>query len=159
MRKDFPFFLWFLPLLWGVCSYVHHSYPGDENAMWLLSSTAGLWVTPFAFLGGASKAVIALYVAVAGAAVMSVIGFAMDRFHIRKALWIVLFLMGALAIFGAAIMSYPSIEWAINKNGSWWAYILFSINIGIYLSIILSAMLTGVSRVRTYRNRSPGNHF
>ncbi|UCG57011.1 MAG: hypothetical protein JSU70_19365 [Phycisphaerales bacterium] len=159
MRKDVPFFLWLLPLFWGVCSYVHHSYPGDENAMWLLSSAAGLWIAPFAFLGSASKAAIALFIAFAGAVVMSAIGFVMDRFHISRALWITLFLMSALAIFGAAILSYPSIERAISKNGSWWAYILFSINIGVYVSIILSVILRGILRVRAHCKRSAGEDF
>jgi len=150
MKNRFPFYSWLLPLIWGVCSYLHHYYPGDENAMWLLSSIAGMWIAPFAFLGGASKAAIAAGIAVAGALVIAPIGFAMDFFHIRKLLWVILFLTCSLTVFVAAIMSFPSIERAINKNGSMWAYILFSINIGIYISIILSAVLTVIVKISRY---------
>ncbi len=152
MKYYLSFYRLLLPLFWGVCSYFHHYYPGDENAMWLLSSAAGLWIAPFAFLGGASKAIIAASIAVAGALVMAVTGFAMDRFCISKLLWSILFPICALTIFVVAIMSYPSIERAISKNGSWWAYILFSINIGIYISIILSAILTLIVRVSRVRS-------
>lgn len=131
---------------------MHHNYPGDENAMWLLSSAAGLWVGPFVFLGDASKAAIALYIAFAGALVISPIGFAMDRFHISRVLWIILVLVSALAILGAAVFSFASIERAINKNGSWWAYVLFSINIGVYISIILSVILAGAFRILKVRD-------
>lgn len=153
MKCYFPFYSWLLPLFWAVCSYLHHYYPGDENGMWLLSSAAGLWIAPVAFLGGASKAAIAVGIAVAGALVMAPIGYAMDFFHVRKLLWAILFPICALTVFVAAIMSYPSIERAVSKNGSWWAYILFSINIGIYISIILSAILTLIIRLSRVRSR------
>ena len=91
MKDCLPFCSWLLPLFWAACSYFHHYCPGDENAMWLLSSVAGLWVAPFAFLAGASKAAIAASIAIAGALVMAPIGFAMDSFHIRKLLWAILF--------------------------------------------------------------------
>jgi len=121
---------------------LHHYFPGDENAMWLISSVAGLWIAPFVFLGGASEIMAAVGIAVAGAIVMSPVGIAMDFLHVRKLIWVILFPVCALIIFCAALMSYPSIERAINKNGSIWVYIFFSINIGIYISIILSIILT-----------------
>jgi hypothetical protein len=152
MRERFPFYVWVLPLVWGVCSYVHHDYPGDENAMWLLSSAAGLWLAPVAFAGGASKDMIAVAIALAGALVMGAVGFGMDWLRVRKLLWSILFLACASAILGAAIMSYPSIERAISKNGSWWAYILFSVNIGIYISVVLSAFITLAARIVKHRN-------
>ena len=147
MSERFPCYVWVLPLIWGVCSYVHHNYPGDENAMWLLSSVAGLWLAPVAFVGGASKDVIAIAIALAGALVMGAVGFGMDYLRVRKLLWAILFFACASAIMGAAIMSYPSVERAISKNGSWWAYILFSVNIGIYISVVLSAFVTLTARI------------
>ncbi|MFH1716011.1 MAG: hypothetical protein ABIF19_01560 [Planctomycetota bacterium] len=147
MRERFPFYVWLLPLIWGVCSYAHHNYPGDENAMWLISSAAGSWLAPFAFVAGASKQAVALAIALAGALVIGAAGFAMDWFRVRKLLWAILFVFCSSAIFVTAIMSYPSIERAISKNGSLWAYILFSINIGIYASIILSVCATLIVRV------------
>ena len=150
MKNCLPFCSWLLPLIWGVCSYFHHYYPGDENGMWLLSSMAGMWIAPFAFLGEVSKATAAGGIAVAGALVMLPIGLAMDFSHVHKLLWVIIFLACSLAVFAAAILSFPSIQRAINKNGSMWAYVFFSINIGIYLSIILSAFVTVIVKIAKY---------
>ena len=118
---------------------------------------AGIWIAPFAFLfaslGDVSKETAAAFIAVAGAIVMLPIGIAMDFLRVHKLLWAILFLICALTLFIAAIMSYPSIERAISKNGSWWAYILFSINIGIYISIILSVIITLILRISRVRRK------
>jgi hypothetical protein len=153
MKSDYPFYTWVLPLIWGVCSYSHHYYPGDENGMWLISSAAGLWAAPFVFLGGASKPVIAGSIAAAGAVVMAGIGLAIDRLGVSKLLWAIVFPVCAIIVFAAAVMSYPSIERALSKNGSWWAYVLFSVNIGIYASIFLCVILTLIIRASRMASR------
>jgi hypothetical protein len=147
LNKYLPFFSWVVPLVWAASSYFHHYYPGDENAMWLLSSIAGLWIAPFIFHSGASDAAAAAGIAVAGIMILAPIGFAMDIFGVRRLFWAIIFPICSLAVFAAAILSFPSIERAISKNGSLWAYIFFSINIGIYLSIILSSILTLIVRL------------
>lgn len=43
---------------------------------------------------------------------------------------------------GLTINSYQSIERALGKNGSWWAYIFGSLNLGLYASVILSVIIT-----------------
>lgn len=154
MKNSFPFYGWLLPMVWGACSYLHHYYPGDENAMWIVSSIAGMWIAPFAFLGKVSKSTAAGGLAVAGALVMLLIGIAMDFFRVRKRLWAIIFVICSLAVFAVAIFSFPSIERAINKNGSIWAYVFFSINIGIYLSIILSAIVTIIARITKYSKKN-----
>lgn len=141
MKKYFPFYNILLPLIWGVCSYFHHYYPGDENAMWIISSLAGLWIAPFVFFSSTSKEMAPVVIAFAGAIVMLPIGILMDFLHVRKLIWAIIFSVCTLIIFCLTLMSYPSLERAINKNGSIWAYIFFSINIGIYISIILSIIL------------------
>jgi len=69
---------------------------------------------------------------------MAGVGFLMDRLQIRKAMWAVLFVGSALVIFVAEIKSYPTIQHALSKHGSWWAYVFFSVNMGLYLAILLS---------------------
>ncbi len=153
MKNYSPFFCLLVPLIWGASSYFHHYYPGDEKGMWLLSSVAGLWVAPFVFISGASDTAAAAGITVAGVIVLVPIGFAMDIFHVRRLFWVILFPVCSLAVLVAAIMSFPSIERAISKNGSWWAYIFFSINIGIYLSIILSSILTLTVKLLKFRSK------
>jgi hypothetical protein len=145
-ENHMPFYVWLLPVLCGTCSYVHHSYPGDENALWLLGSAPGLWVAPLVFLGGTAKAMIPLYIALALAAVMLAIGWAMDRFRVGRTLWAVTFPVCAALVLAWSVLSFPSIERALARNGSWWAYILLAVNVGVYLSIIVSALLTAIAR-------------
>ena len=84
---------------------------------------------------------------------MSGIGFLMDRACVRKLLWATLFVFFFGIILFWSINTYPTLEKALRKNGSWWAYIFFSINIAIYISVLLSAMVTGGIRIRNkYRN-------
>ncbi len=147
MKHGSPFYVWLLPLLCGTCSLLHSQYPGDENAMWIIGSLPGLWIAPFAFLVQDAKSAAPLLIALALAAAMLPVGLAMDFFRIRKTLWAVLFGLFSIAILLLSVLSYPSIERAINKNGSWWAYIFFSINFGVYTSVIISAILTLFSRL------------
>lgn len=146
MRSETRFYVWFLPVVWGVCSYAHHYYPGDENALWLVGSAAGWWMAPFVFFGSASKTAAALGIAAAGALVMALVGWGMDRFSVRKRLWGPLYGLCTLSVFAAAVLSYGSIERALAKNGSWWAYILFACLMGMYLSVALSVVATGAAR-------------
>ncbi len=154
MRSERPFYIWLLPLLWGACSYVHHYYPGDENGLWLLGSAAGWWMAPFVFFGSASKATGALGIAAAGALVMALVGWSMDRCGVKKWLWGTLFAICTIGVFAVLILSYSSIERALAKNGSWWAYILFSCLIGMYLSVVLSAVATVVVSARWRRQHA-----
>jgi hypothetical protein len=145
-QEAMPFYIWLLPVLCGACSYVHHRYPGDENALWLLGSAPGLWIAPFVFLGKAPKAIVPVYIAFALAAVMLVVGWAMDRFQVRRTLWAVAFPVCASMVLACSVLSFPSAERALARNGSWWAYILLSINAGVYLSVMVSAFLTIAAR-------------
>lgn len=145
-RERISFFVWLLPALCGTCSYIHHYYPGDENAMWLLGSVPGLWVAPIIFLGGFSKAVAAVYIALAVAAVLLVVGWVMDRFQVRRAFWAIAFPVSAMGVLAVSVLSDSSVERAISRNGSWWSYVLLSINLGAYLSVVVAVLLTAVAR-------------
>jgi len=156
-EDDMPFYVWLLPLLCGICSYVHHKYPGDEKALWLLGSAPGLWIAPFAFLGKASKAMASAYVALALAVTMLPVGWVMDRLRVRRALWAATFPICVSIVMAVSVLSLSSVERAIARNGSWWAYILLSVNLGVYLSVIVSVLLAAVVRVwNTTRQRSAG---
>jgi hypothetical protein len=147
------FYIWLLPLLCGTCSYLHRSYPGDEHGLWLLGSGPGLWIAPFVFGWENSKESTPIFIAAALAVVMLPVGWMMDRFEIRKTHWGTLFLVCATGVLVTSVLSYSSIERAISKNGSWWSYILLSINLGVYLSFVPSIVMTVLLRKwKTTRN-------
>ena len=73
-------------------------------------------------------------------------------------LWFVLYITLAAVALVVMIGSYPSIEKALSKNGSLWAYIFGSLNLGLYASVILSAIITLIvklvekKKVRSHMN-------
>lgn len=87
-----------------------------------------------------------MLIAIALAVVLFIVGLAMDRFHIHKALWGITFSACVVAVFTTSVLSFPSIERAISKNGSISCYVCFSINVGLYLSVIFSAVVTACAR-------------
>jgi hypothetical protein len=115
--------------------------------MYAIASIAGSWIAFIISFGDIHNPVIPISIALTGAIVMALIGFLMDQVRIRKAIWAILFVVAALVIFVISIKSYPSIERALSKNGSWWSYIFFSVNVGLYFGILLSFMEKGLEVV------------
>ncbi len=140
------FFVWILPLLWAACSLVQSQSPGDENGFYVVSSLPAAWMAPFLLLGHASKEMIPIYVVLAGLPIMVGVGWVMDRLEIRKVVWAIVYLVAGITIFFLVVGSFPSLERAIGKNGSLWAYVVLASNLGLYASVILSVILNRVER-------------
>ncbi len=75
----------------------------------------------------------------------------MDRRRVYRRVWALLYLGLAVALLVWAVGSYPSIERALRKNGSWTAYIAASSNAGLTLSAILSLGFALLYRPRRHR--------
>ncbi len=150
------YFVWILPILWAGCSLLSFRFPGDEYAMYGISSIAGVWIVFFISLDIIHNPMFPVSIALTGAIVMMILGFLMDLIKIRKAMWKILFPAAVIVIFVISIKAYPTIERALRKNGSWWTYIFFSINMGLYFSILLSFIGKGIETVwlRTRRKMS-----
>ena len=140
------FYRWLLPLLWGAVSYLHHFVPGDEYGLWIISSVAGSWIAPALFHAHVSRQMIALGIAATGAVVLMGVGALLDRWRVNRRLWLALQGLCTVLILVLMIASYPSIEKAISKNGSWSAYFCSSFLLGMYTSVILASVLTGCVR-------------
>lgn len=138
MPRYKPFYTWLVPLLWAGCSLLSFRFPGDEYAMYAISSIVGVWIGFLVPFGDVHSLFFPLSITLAGGLVMGVVGLLMDLARLRKIVWGVLWVAAALLIFVLSVNAYPSIEKALSKNGSWWAYVFTSINIGLYVSILLS---------------------
>lgn len=147
MRDRYPFYLWLVPLIWAVGTTAQHRFPGDENALYILSAIPGLWIAPIFMLAHVSKEAIPFCVALAGLPVMVLVGWMLERLGVSKLLWAFLLVSLSVAICRLTIASYPSIERAIGANGSLWAYRLLGVNLGLYLSVPLSIIATAVIRL------------
>ena len=140
MRKKF--FLWFLPLFFAVCSLISFAYPGDEYALWGVSSIAGTWIWFIFPAGDIHNPLIPILVAITGSLVMAGFGLLLTALRANVKLWIFLLIVSFTAIFLCTVASYPTIEKALSKNGSWLAYIFASLNIGLYTSVVLAALIS-----------------
>jgi hypothetical protein len=147
MGRAGVFYIWVLPALWAGCALAQYRFPGDENAFAVVSSIPALWAALFFFAARVPKESIPVLVILAGVPVMAGIGWVMDRVRVRKALWAGLWLAIGLAVLYLMLRSFPSLERAISKNGSLWAYILLSASLGLYLSVPLSMVLTSIARL------------
>jgi hypothetical protein len=147
MKRRNLFYVWLLPLIWAVCSYIHFFYPGDEYMVWGYSSIAGTWIFFVTGWGDFHNPLFPVAIAATGAVVMAAVGLLMDRLRVRKVLWGAMFAIAAVVVFVASLKAFPSIEKALSKHGSWMAYICSSINLAIYLSVIASVPVALLERI------------
>ncbi|OHB52848.1 MAG: hypothetical protein A2Y12_01480 [Planctomycetes bacterium GWF2_42_9] len=139
------FFTFLLPVIWATVSFTSYHYPGDEYGLYCYSSILGIW--PIYFIKGIKIQSIffPMIVALTGAIVMLLVGFSSDKLQINRRLWLILWLSFSILIFIAYMIQFTSIERALSKHGSWTAYIAFSLNIALYISIFFSAIIQLVS--------------
>jgi len=136
-------YVWLLPLCWSACSLLSFRFPGDEYAIYAVSSMAGTWaVFLLNIQGDIHKFAFRGTITTAGIIVMLIVGFILAKLRVKMKLWFVLYITLAAVILAITINSYPSIEKALSKNGSWLAYIFGSLNLGLYASVILSVIIT-----------------
>lgn len=146
MARAQTFFVWVLPLWWAACSLAQSKFPGDEYGFFVASSIPAAWMAPFLLLARVSKEAIPIYVVLAGTPVMAGVGWMMDRLQIRRVLWAIFYLAGGIAAFCLVLGSYVSLEQAVGKNGSLWAYVLLAFSLGLYASVVLSVIVTLIAR-------------
>ena len=142
-------YVWLLPILWTLCSWINFSYPGDEYAGWGFGSLAGVWV--LFVIGGNTINNLLLPVLIAGAMTMSVAGWIMDRLRVPLIVWGTVLFIAAGTICTTELLSFPSIQRAISKNGSLQTYIFPSVNLGMYVAVLSMLAITGTYRLVKWR--------
>ncbi len=153
MKHNRWFFLLLLPVLWSAVSLLHFHWPGDEYAMWAISSMAGAWVL---FLkpnvGDIHQWWIRCSVATAGFFVMGGAGWLLCWLKVRVRIWLVFWLGSSVGWMGFMLMQYPRVERALAKNGSWAAYLFTAILLATYSATLLTIMGGGIKRLSTKNN-------
>jgi hypothetical protein len=136
-RRFRPFYVWFLPLIWGCCSLLSYHYPGDEYGLWTRGSIVGVWGL-FIARDFDEMGTFLVVIVLSGAFTVAAIGLLMDSLRVNKAVFGCVWIVSASAICAASILAFPTYAKAISKNGSFVAYVLFACNCGVYAGIILS---------------------
>jgi hypothetical protein len=67
---------------------------------------------------------------------MAVCGFLLDRLPVSRCLWAAVYLVASAGFFAWGLLSFPSLERAIAKNGSIAAYAFCAANLGLYVSLL-----------------------
>jgi len=141
-------YVWLLPLVWAACSVLSFRFPGDEYALYAISSMIGTWVVMVIDMpGDIHHPAFWISITVTGAIIMSLVGLGMSVLRTKIKLWLILYIVASVIFFIVTLSSYPSIEKALSKNGSWWAYIFSSLNMGMYVSVVLCATTSGLAGI------------
>ncbi|MHC4476209.1 MAG: hypothetical protein ACYTEL_11215 [Planctomycetota bacterium] len=142
MKIRDTFYLWLLPGIWAPCSIFHFFHPGDEYAMWAYSAIAGSWIVYIGPFDEIDNLLVPISVAAAGALVMAVVGFVMDRMRVNRTLWTVLFAVAAVAVFIKLMPAFGSIERVLARNGFMMPYVFSAILLAVYISVIASLLIS-----------------
>jgi hypothetical protein len=135
------FFTLLLPIIWATVSFVSYYHPGDEYGMYVYSSIIGTWLFFFVKNIRIQSIFFPIAVALTGGIAVALIALCMDRLRVNRWLWLVCWIVFSVIIFIFSINQYPTIEKALYKHGSWMAYITFSLNVALYVSIFFSVIM------------------
>jgi len=126
--------VWLVPALWTACAFGSWRHPGDEYGLLGVSMLISIWLVILIHSTNLSQAILPLIAA--GAVPMTVFGFLLDRLPVSRRLWAAVYIVASVALFAWGLLSFPSLEKAIAKNGSILAYAYCSANLGMYVSVL-----------------------
>ena len=149
------FFVWLLPLLWGPTSLVSYYHPGDEYGLYFVSSLLGSWFVMIGDAGDIRDLWIPLSIAATGAAVIAVLGLLLDLLRVTRVGLLACWALLSAFLVWKQFQPYPNVKEALEKNGSWTAYVSASMNIALTATVLLflaGGTLWLLARRRTQRN-------
>ncbi len=140
------FFAWYLPAVWTIVAWNNFAHPGDEYGGLVAGTLAGLWILLFVGPIGDVRGTFLLVLA-AGAPTVALAGWGLDKLRTPRAAWLALSLTLAGGLLLQAFASFPSIERALAKNGSYEAYILPAVNLGLTAATVSMILVVGLIRL------------
>lgn len=126
--------VWLVPALWSMCAFGSWHHPGDEYGMFGVSMLVSVWIVLMLNFGHLSQ--VYLLLIAAGALPMAIFGFLLDRLPVSRRWWAALYIVASVGLFAWGLLSFPSLERAIAKNGSISAYAFCAANLGMYVSVL-----------------------
>lgn len=134
-----------LPVLWFVAALASWRHPGDEYGMFIVSALPASWILPLVSEMNLQRFLPVVFLA--GAVMITLCGWALDRLRVWPLLWLPLYVATAAAMVLMALRGYPSYERAMMKNGSLTAYVSSAANASLYLTTIFCYLLALAIRV------------
>ncbi len=142
-NKKIIFYVWVLPLLWVPCTLVQYSFPGDEYAMYAVSSIPGLWIGLFGNYADIHNLATPVSIAFGGAITVAVVGLLMDWMRVSVKRWVYFFVTVLGILFAIAV-----IQCVLNKT--FWnaeelkGFAILFVALSLYLSVFVSILSKGV---------------
>ncbi len=142
-HKRTIFYTWILPLLWTPCPLIQYRFPGDEYAMFAVSSIPGFWVGLIRPFGDIHDPAIPISIALAGALTVTAIGLLMDWMRVSKKTWVALFL-SPLVIFSVITIVSRIRNKGFESPDDLMTSIPLFISLSLYLSVPISVVSKGI---------------
>ena len=131
------FFVWLLPLLWAPIALVSYFHPGDEYGFYFVSSLLGSWFVMISDAGDIHELWIPMSITATGAAVIAVLGLLLDLLRVTRLGLLVFWVLLSAFLLWQQFQLYSSVKEALEKNGSWAAYVSASMNIALTVTVLL----------------------
>jgi hypothetical protein len=139
-------YIWILPLVWAIVSFISYKHPGDEYALYAISSLPGVWLAYFVKSVPIQNLFFPVIIALIGGLVMALLGFSLHKLSVNSKHYYTAFAVCIGLIVLWFNRSFPSVEKLIAKNGSWTACIAFAVNTSLYLSAIFALVIALIYR-------------
>lgn len=140
-----------LPVIWMVCSLISFEHPGDEYALYFISSFFGTWIAFVFEPGDVHELWLRGSITLAGGVLIAGLGFLLDRLRLAVTIGVLAWLTLAAFFLYSFVAPYEQMASALEKNGSWTAYVSASSNLG--LSFATLVCLFGALLQRAFRKR------
>jgi hypothetical protein len=130
-------------------------YPGDQYALFFVSSMPGAWIV-FVTESHGSPWEFLPYVLGTGAITLAIVGGLLDLLRASLRLWAVLAAGMAIIVFCTSFGNFPTIARAVGKHGSVEAYVFFALNLGLTFAAALMLPVAGIWRL--FQRRPGAGH-
>lgn len=157
MKKIALFYVWLLPVLWCILAVLSFFNSGDEHGLFAFGTfpvTVVLFaINSYIYQFDTGKLADFLpWVLLTGAILISLAALLLDWLRANKKLFLILFVVGVIVLFGWSFKTYGSFERMRGKQGSVFAMVVFVCHLSLYTSIVLSAIVAAARRLPFFRN-------
>ncbi|MGC1273035.1 MAG: hypothetical protein WBC44_04965 [Planctomycetaceae bacterium] len=146
-----------VPTIWAITCIVAFQYPGDEYGLWSGAALPGLWLPILVPVGDIKH--ILWFTIPAGVLVMAALGAALDRLRSSFRAWYAIWVIAAGLLCFWNLSEYPTWSRAMAKNGSFQAYALSALNVGLLFATVVVIAGTAIWRVTLWAIDGGRAHF